>query len=68
MEYKKRLNEYIVDDIFSVIIYRSISSGLFLITIICTETGQIEHFRNIESVPTIGMINNFIKQSFNYGD
>lgn len=68
MKHQRLLNEYIIDDIFKVRIYRSYPFGNFLIIIVCTESGQYERFENIESVPTFEMIENLIKQKFNYGN
>lgn len=67
MEFKRLLNEYLVDGIFKVNIYRSILSGSYLIIVINTESGEIKHYDNIDSIPTYGMIENYIKLDFNYG-
>lgn len=58
------MNEYIVNDIYFVRIYRNINDGLFLIIIESIETSQQECYYDIESVPTFSMIENFIKKDF----
>lgn len=67
MEFKRLLNEYLVDGIFKVNIYRSILSGYYLIVVISIESGQIKHYDNIEAIPTFGMIETYINLDFNYG-
>lgn len=68
MEYKRLMNNYLVDDIFKVSIYRSVLKGSYFIIILNTESGEIKDYNNIESVPTFGMIENYIKLDFNYGN
>lgn len=67
MIYERRIIEYVVDDIFKVSIYRSLTTKVYRIVIISTESGQIEQYRNIESVPTFDMIDKFINKDFHYG-
>lgn len=64
MKFERLLNEYIVDDIYFVRIYRNIKDGLFLITIESIATSQQESYYDIDSLPTFSMIENFIKKDF----
>lgn len=64
MKIERLMNEYIVNDIYFVRIYRNINDGLFLIIIESIETSQQECYYDIESVPTFSMIENFIKKDF----
>lgn len=64
MKFERLLNEYIVDDIYFVRIYRNIKDGLFLIIIESIATSQQESYYDIDSLPTFSMIENFIKKDF----
>lgn len=67
MTYDRKIVEYIVDDIFRVFIYRSMTTKSYRIAITSIESGQTNQYRNIESVPTFDMIDNFINKDFHYG-
>lgn len=64
MKFERLLNEYIVDDIYFVRIYRNIKDGLFLIIIESRAPRHQESYYDIDSLPTFSMIENFIKKDF----
>lgn len=64
MKFERLMNEYIVNDIYFVRIYRNIKDGLFLIIIESIETSHQECYYDIDSLPTFSMIENFIKKDF----